>query len=197
MDLSQIHKIFSENYDHIDGYDISHQARLKSDIDSNNFLYGELPLDTCNEILQIANPKKGLFCDLGSGTGKAVLAMQLLGNFKKSVGIEILPLLHNSAVEVHQNLKKQHPQIADKINFHNNDIFKAKLNHVDFILMNHPFKEDGKTFTKLEDKLLSELKPGCKIATIIRPLENPNFKHIKTKTLNFSWGQSKVNFFEK
>ena len=34
--------------------------------------------------------KEGLFYDLGSGTGKAVLAMSLMHKFKRCLGIEYL-----------------------------------------------------------------------------------------------------------
>ena len=122
--------------------------------------------------------------------------MQLLGNFKKSTGVEILQGLHNTATEVHKFLEENYPEISKQISFHNNDIFKTRLHNVDFILMNHPFKE-GEIFTKLENKFLSELKSGTKIATVIRALKNPEFKRLGTKTLKFSWGDSSVHFFER
>ncbi|MBL6665144.1 MAG: methyltransferase [Rickettsiales bacterium] len=196
MQDSEIKEIFASLYGNIDGYEISKQARKDSKINTEKFLYGELPLETCKDILEFANPKKGLFCDLGSGTGRVVLAMQLLGNFKKSAGVEILEGLHNQSTKIHNFLKENYPQLAKHISFHNNDIFKTKLHNVDFILMNHPFK-DGEIFHKLEEKFLNELKPGTKIVTIIRALKDPSFKKIATKTLKFSWGDSSVHFFER
>jgi len=196
MNDAQVKEIFEELYNEIDGYEISKQARKDSELNTEKFLYGELPLETCHEILEFANPKKGLFCDLGSGTGRVVLAMQLLGNFKKSAGVEILKGLHDQATKIHESLQQNHPQIAQQISFHNRDIFKTKLNNVDFVLMNHPFK-DGQIFEQLEEKFLNELKPGTKIATIIRALKSSEFKRLGTKTLKFSWGDSSVHFFER
>ena len=121
--------------------------------------------------------------------------MQLLGNFRKSAGIEILDGLYNKSTEIHESLKQDYPQIAKQISFHHNNMFKARLNNVDFILINHPFK-DGEIFTKLEEKFLNELKPGTKIVTIIRALKDPRFKQLGTKNLKFSWGNSSVHFFE-
>lgn len=195
QDYQEITNLFNEIYQNIDGYELSKQARKESELNTEKFLYGELPLATCKTILEFANPRKGLFCDLGSGTGRVVLAMQMLGNFVKSAGVEILPGLHNQAVKVHDFLKNQHPKLANQINFHQNDIFKTKLHNVDFILMNHPFK-DGEIFMKLEEKFLRELKKGSKIVTIIRALRNPKFKKLGTKTLEFSWGNSSAHFFE-
>lgn len=195
QNFQEITKFFNEIYKNIDGYEISKQARIESELNTEKFLYGEVPLLTCQQILEFANPKKGLFCDLGSGTGRLVLAMQLLGNFRKSAGVEILPGLHNQAIKVHQFLEQNHPDLAKKISFHQNDIFKTKLHNVDFIIMNHPFK-DGEDFMKLEDKFLNELKPGSKIVTMIRALKNPAFKKLGTKTLKFSWGDSSAHFFE-
>ena len=40
---------------------------------------------------------KGVFVDLGSGSGKACLAAQLLHPFEKVVGIETIQCLHDFA----------------------------------------------------------------------------------------------------
>ena len=42
---------------------------------------------------------KGVYYDIGSGTGKPVFAAVLMHSFEKAVGIEILESLHNAALE--------------------------------------------------------------------------------------------------
>ena len=47
----------------------------------------------------IEDPFSGEFVDLGSGTGK-MLAAAAFGNFKRCVGIELVPALHEEAVNL-------------------------------------------------------------------------------------------------
>ena len=72
---------------------------------------------------------------------------------------------------------------------------RIDLHEADFIFMNHPFKE-GDDFARLEEKFLNELKPGTKIVTVIRALQNPMFKYLGKETYKFSWGDSTAHFAE-
>jgi hypothetical protein len=194
--------LFDQLYGHINGYSVSTAARAKSSENTERLLYGELPFETWRKIVDYAKPNlDGVFFDLGSGTGRVVMASYLLFNFRKSIGVELLEGLHEKALEVEEEFNKNiRPQIADhlagrELQFIRDDIFKTDLREADFIFMNHPFK-DGEIFTKLEEKFLSELKPGTKIATIIRSLKNPAFKQLGSQTYKFSWGDSTTHFCE-
>ncbi|MBP7709536.1 MAG: hypothetical protein KA100_00515 [Rickettsiales bacterium] len=194
--------LFNHLYGNIDGYGVSTAARQASNIDTEKLLYGELPFETCKQILERANPKKdGVFFDLGSGTGRVVMAFYLLSNFKKCVGVELLQGLHNKACEIHvefnKNIKLQLAgDIEDReLQFTCGDIFAANLKDADFIFMNHPFKESD-LFNQIEEKFLDELKPKSKIVTTIRSLKNPRFKNLGSQTYKFSWGDSTAHFFE-
>lgn len=194
--------LFNYLYGQINGYDVSNAARRKFTSDTSKFLYGELPFTTWQQIVEHANPKKdGVFFDLGSGTGRVVVASHLLYDFKKSIGVELLDGLHDKAMEVKENFEKTiKPQVEKQVEgrelqFIKSDIFAVDLREADFIFMNHPFK-DGEVFMKLEEKFLSELKPGTKIVTIIRALRNPAFKSLGSQTYKFSWGDSTAHFFE-
>jgi hypothetical protein len=193
---------FNLLYSNTNGYDISNNARREFSGDTSNFLYGELPFQTWKKIVEQIQPKEdGVFFDLGSGTGRVVMASYLGCGFRKCVGIEILDGLHNKAVEVLGVFDQiVRPQIAGslegrEISFVRESLFDTDLREADFIFMNHPFK-DGPEFVRLEDKFLSELKPGTKIATIIRSLKNPAFKQLGSATQQFSWGESTVHFCE-
>jgi SAM-dependent methyltransferase len=195
--------LFNHLYSNIDGYAVSTAARqASSGIDTEKLLYGELPFQTCKEIIEYANPKKdGIFFDLGSGTGRVVMAFYLLTNFKKCIGIELLQGLHDKACEINtqfnQNIKLQlKGDIQDReMQLKCGDIFATNLQEADLVFINHPFKE-GDIFKRLEEKLLDELKPKSKIITIIRCLDNPRFKKLGQKTYKFSWGDSTAHFFE-
>lgn len=203
INSSYAETLFNHLYSHVKGYAISTAARVASpEIDTNNTLYGELPFETWQEIVKYVKPDlNGVFFDLGSGTGRIVIASHLLFNFRKSVGVEFLKGLHDKACEAKEefeiNIK---PQVAAdvsgrEIEFWHEDIFVTDLHEADFVFMNHPFK-DSDVFLQLEEKFLQELKPGSKIVTIIRALQNPRFKNLGSQTYKFSWGNSTAHFFE-
>ena len=202
IDLNYAETLFNHLYGNIKGYEVSSKARTDSGLDTSNFLYGELPFETAKQIFEKANPKPdGVMIDLGSGTGRVVLEAYLITNFKKTIGVELLAGLHNKACEVKQEFETNiKPQITKdlegrQLEFVQGDIFKFDCREADFIFMNHPIK-DSDLFLQLEEKLLNELKPGTKIATIIRALRNPKFKSLGSQTYQFSWGNSTAHFFE-
>lgn len=47
----------------------------------------------------------GVFVDLGSGLGKAVLTAHLVGGFQKCIGIELLESLHSGSLVALDKLK--------------------------------------------------------------------------------------------
>ncbi len=194
--------LFNFLYGNINGYEVSTKARASFSGDVSNLLYGELPFQTFKEIVEKINPKAdGVFFDLGSGTGRIAMQANILFNFKKITGIELLEGLHNKAIEVQEVFNKTiTTEIQDHIagrelNFINGDIFKTDYSDADFIFMNHPIKDSG-LFLQLEEKLAKELKTGTKIVTIIRALQNPKFKSLGSKLYKFSWGDSTAHFFE-
>lgn len=196
-------QLFGLLYDNIDGYAVSHDARRDLGVEEkNDLLYGELPAESWKAIVERANPKKdGVFLDAGSGTGRVVMLSHLLFDFKKSIGVELLQGLHNKACDVqdrfYRNIKDQIAQHVNgrEIEFFCKNIFDADFRDVDFVFMNHPFK-DKEMFDLFEAKLLQELNPGSKIVTIIRALKDPAFKQLGSQKYNFSWGESTAYFHE-
>ena len=63
----QAETIFNHLYGNINGYSVSNQARESSGMNTEKLLYGELPFETCQKILEYVKPKSdGVFFDLGS-----------------------------------------------------------------------------------------------------------------------------------
>lgn len=74
--------------------------------------------------------REGNFYDLGSGTGKAVIAMALIQPFKKSIGIEYLENLINLSISIQENYDQT---INEKFNRYN-QLFKFENpNKIEFI----------------------------------------------------------------
>lgn len=72
-------------------------------------VYGEIDLEGFCCLLRSLPPSslssKGIFYDIGSGSGRAVFAARFVGDFKQCIGIELLPNLHQLATSV-QSLYK-------------------------------------------------------------------------------------------
>ncbi|MBU6140351.1 MAG: hypothetical protein KGP29_02180 [Proteobacteria bacterium] len=201
LDPTLAEKYFDQLYKDVNGYGVSNQARTEAGI-TEGLLYGELPFATWKAIVMRANPKHdGVFFDLGSGTGRVVLQSHLLFNFQKSVGVELLAGLHDKACDIAEKFAEEiepliRKEIGDReLHLFNESFFETDLREADLILLNHPLK-DRDLFAKLEQKFLTQLKPGTKIITIIRALADPRFKSLGSEKYTFSWGESTAYFFE-
>jgi hypothetical protein len=196
-----VHNVCSGIYQEIDAYEISKNGREKQGLTEASLLYGEIPFKTLQEIVEEIRPNLGGVCyDLGSGTGKAVMQLQLLYDFSKVVGIELVESLYLQALESQNKLRKigeKYLEIANKATespaeFRCESFFNSNFSDADFILINHPFRGEEK-FLELEEIIIAQLKPGCKIATIIRSLKNPKFQLLSSIKRKFSWGEATVH----
>lgn len=195
-------RLFQKLYADINGYEVSIEAQNQYQGEAQSFIYGELPFETCQNIINQIQPKdNGVFFDLGSGTGRIVMTAHLLHNFRKSIGVELLDGLHNKACKIKNTFEQallppiQNKLAGNELQFLKANIFDVNLSEADLVFINHPFKDD-QLFEKLENKLIAELKPGTKVVTIIRHLRNPAFKTLGNKIYKFSWGNSTAHFAE-
>lgn len=194
--------LFNFLYNDIDGYSVSRAARNKHTENTEDLLYGEITFDCWQKIIAKADPKKdGVFFDLGSGTGKAVILSHLAYDFKKIVGVELLQGLHDKACEIKENFDTTiKPQILEhtkdrELQFIQKDLFDVDISEADLVFLNYPFK-NREMFTRLENKLLTELKPGSKIVMIIKIFENKALKSLGSQKLQFGWGEATAHFYE-
>jgi tRNA G46 methylase TrmB len=123
-------------------------------LDKNNFIYGETTFRTISYLLEyLTNTLKidsnGFFYDLGSGTGKAVIAMSLIRKFKKCIGIEYLENLTVLSKRFEENYNKKILEVIEDeklfkgfnkkpniIEFVNGDFLKRGWSEASVILMN-------------------------------------------------------------
>lgn len=84
----------------------------------SSLTYGEIEFFSFGEIFYTIEtrygglPSGGIFYDLGSGTGKAILAGALLHSFSECWGIEILSSLHSIALNLIQEYSEEITQIV-------------------------------------------------------------------------------------
>jgi hypothetical protein len=187
----------------VNGYALSSLDRTnKTECNNADFTYGEVTPESVRRIIDMLPVKTGTFCDLGSGTGKAVVLAPVLGQFTHSIGVELLPNLHDTAASVGQRYEKEiKPTLPEAMRNHtleyrNEDIFLTDLSNVDVVLAHCTtcFAEDTmRRFTKK----CEETRPGTHLACISRRLESDCFEQIMVDSCSMGWGTATVYVYRR
>jgi SAM-dependent methyltransferase len=158
----------------------------------HNLTYGEIEWPALKMIARYAEKLsgvKGKFYDLGSGRGRAVLYMALLGIFETSVGIEVLPERISLSQQALNTLKTSIPNAGSKVRLYEasflNPAFKYKDAKVVF-LSNMCFDDNTQTalFNKLNLEMPKDSLVFCSRAPSILPSA---FEAIGVETVPMSW----------
>ena len=110
----------------------------------------------------------GNFYDLGSGSGKGVLAASLIYPFDKCIGIEFLNGLNEIGIDMIKN-KKLFDNIKQIPKCINGDFLKQKLDNVSLILANSTCFT-SELMTSLREKVEKECKKGSIVITFSKQL---------------------------
>jgi len=128
---------------------------------------------------------EGIFYDLGSGTGKPVVAMSLMHKFKKLIGIEFLENLIKLSQGIKQNYNKT---IHDKFEKNKKILSFDKPNIIEFIqgdFFKHNWEDASVIFanstcfslemiSNIAEKANKECKKGTIIITFTKKLNKLN-----------------------
>ncbi len=141
------------------------------------------------------------FYDLGSGTGKPVIAMSLMHKFKKLIGIEFLENLNKLSLVAKQNYNKAINEIFEKnkqiltfdqpnvIEFIQGDFFKQNWENANIMFANSTcFSPE--MMKKIAEKANKECKSGTIIITFTKNLNklNSNWETKKGFRRLMTWG---------
>ena len=204
------------------GFEASHNARQKLATKNSSFQYGEIAFRSLAITIQkvqnlyggLQEPGKGVYVDLGSGTGKSCVAAALMHNFEKAIGIELLEALHrvsdgvNTAWETFQasnsrkklEEKKEHAQgYSTALQFVNADITtNTEWYHADLIYCNTlAFNPD---LIERLTKVAMQVKPGCffiSSGNLMTDAFHKGYKLLEFKTQPYSWGNSSVYIHQR
>ena len=127
--------------------------------------------------------REGNFYDLGSGTGKAVIAMSLIFRFKRLIGIEFLENLFKLSLGIKQNYDKS---IGDKFDNYKQLFNFETPNQIEFLqgdFLKHTWEDTSIIFANstcftlnmmnnIANKANKECKPGTIIITFTKRLTN-------------------------
>lgn len=187
--------IFNELYKNTNGFLLSKKARDKKD--APEYLYGEIDFLSFIALINLTHPsEKTIFYDLGSGTGKAVIACAMVYNMRAYVGVELFSELHASSISLKKNLSelKDYAEKAEKIAFIQDNFLNRSLRDASVIFINAT-AFIGETWTQLNQQL-DETALGTQVVTITKKLINHNFKLKQETIIQMSWGVAHAYIYE-
>ena len=186
------------------GYSLSALGKIAIDREDDPALtYGECTPETVEQILSLTGAGEGdVLCDLGSGTGKLVIYAAFLAPLKKSVGIELLPELHDAAQMVAKRYRKEiQPQLTDarrdtQLECRLGDLFDADISDATIVVSHCCTCFNDTMMQRLSDKL-ETCKPGTRIVTVTRPLNSSAFEPLSVAACEMGWGQATLNVYRR
>ena len=187
FDLDKHAGVLQQLYADIDGFALSREARANQD--SMEYIYGEIIFEPFIALLSLCRPDSStVFYDLGSGTGKAVLASVMVFSVRKSYGIELFPSLHQAALLQQQSLKNlpEYKEKADCIEFKNENFLSTNLKDATIIFINST-TFFGNTWNTLSQHL-EQINPGSLVISTSKPLHSQGFVTLVKTRVAMSWG---------
>lgn len=179
---------FNQLYQGVNGFILSKQARQQKD--ACEYVYGEIEFESFIALLSLCRiHSDSVFYDLGSGTGKAVIAAAMVFQLKKSIGVELFSTLHDTAALQQQKLSGQglYQSVAPKIQFINQDFLKLNYDGATLLFINATafFDPYWQTISKHLENCLS---PGTVVLTSSKALRSQQFLTLKTTSIAMNWG---------
>jgi SAM-dependent methyltransferase len=208
-------KIFNKLYSDfslLETIEESRKERVIKRLSGSSYVYGEITFEGFKQIYDFAEKEFGKdymsnldsFVDLGSGSGKVCLASAILGNFKKSVGVELLgnlTALSDSIKDLYEFMIKNNDE--DLIHIKKNKNF-TKLEFINDDLLNYDFSKDNVVFTnstcwgeEMLKKISLKAEKMNKDNIIINTdqqlfLNSKNWLKLKPINVKMSWGMART-----
>lgn len=196
LSLDKALPIFTRLYTAIDGFALSHHARREHD--ALDYVYGEIDFMSFIALLSLVKPdNKTVFYDLGSGTGKAVVACAMVFNVKESNGIELFGSLHHTARKQQQALSSfpKYMPASKIIHFFHDDFLHANFNNATLVYINATGFL-GETWIAISDRLTQT--PACTtVISTSKALKSSAFIVTKITAVQMSWGIVKAYIHQR
>ncbi len=185
--LDQHLSAYIELYATVNGFTLSHAARHTRD--AMEYVYGEIDFIPFIALLSLTKPDENtVFYDLGSGTGKAVIACAMVFNVKESHGIELFSSLHHAACNQLQSLSDMtdYSTTIQKIHFTNDHILNSDFHDATLIFINATgfFGEPWVTISQR----IEQTTQCATVITTSKPLKSTAYSIIHTTSVQMSWG---------
>ena len=179
--------VFEKIYSNVDGFSLSIAARAERN--AMEFVYGEITFEPFAALLGLCKPnEETVFYDLGSGTGKAVIACAMLCKVKKSVGIEYFSALHDCA-QNQQHVLSLVPEYYEKsqtIQFIHDDFLNASFADATLVFINAT-AYFGDYWSDIS-RHLEQIPPKALVLSSSKALNSKLFIVLETTWITMSWG---------
>ncbi|CAK9062878.1 Histone-lysine N-methyltransferase ATXR2 (Protein SET DOMAIN GROUP 36) (Trithorax-related protein 2) (TRX-related protein 2), partial [Durusdinium trenchii] len=168
------------------------EMALLSQVPRRSLAAGEILFPSFAALVQDVN-KGGHFIDLGSGTGRAVVAWALLRPEGRASGVEIREALHLQALEVSQRLTLD---VQRRVHLHCGDLFHFGLEDADIILVNSTGFDDS--LMGQISRRLAEAPGGCRVVLLSQPLpKSDGWSLVFQAPYRMSWGNATAFVYER
>ena len=180
------------------------EERTFDSIPDSTLTYGEVDFVSIGEVFYTIEhrfkclPRDGVFYDLGSGTGKGVIAAALLANFTSCRGIELLEKLYSISIGIKTKYEETFPQIQSEnqdlwssvpaVEFLNSDFFKIDWSDAAFIFANSTCF-DHEMMRRIGQL---QLRPGTLGISFTKTIPGDNWIVLESIKKNMSWGEATV-----
>jgi len=198
--------IFTSLFGKISGNELSNNERRLKKLTAPEFTYGEIEILYFLPLLKLASKSEGgVFWDLGSGTGKAMIAAALgYNNFSKICGVELLEGLFKTS----QKMIESYKEIAISKKF---EISKEKLDNLFYLVQADMTKIDWSNADLIyaasicfPDELIKALiekgkmlKKGTRIITLKQWIDPAHYKVVYNLRVKMTWGRNGLYIIEK
>ena len=176
---------------------LSKRERTSKSLDGEkSLIYGEVEFGYFARVLRKINPRRGgVFYDLGSGSGRALVIARLLHDFEVCKGIEVLENLHGAARMICKRFEVLASDVLDATTSKKIEVQRASILDVDWsdgdvVFANSTCFEDG--LMAQMARQAARLRPGAYFVTFTKGLGSDAFEVLERKRYRMSWGPATV-----
>lgn len=189
-------KLLNKVYANVNGHRVAKFAKLRRNIQSDSFLYGEIDFLAFMALMSYCSPtKEDVFFDLGSGAGKAVLSAALGFELKQAIGIELIPELVNLSNKLLGEVAGQSQMNCSPVMFLRDDILSADFSAASIVFINATAFQ-GQVWDNLLSKIL-QLAAGTRVVITSKRLPTSHFQIIYQGMEVMSWGMNSAFVYNK
>ena len=202
MEINIAKEMFEHLYSGILGYQISHGQRKRDNLEDRSLVYGEVLPDSFYKVVaQASPPSGGVFCDLGSGSGKALFLAAMLFDFSRLFGVEVLTDLVTASRQVLARYDEQvrpalppHRQ-QHTIDLLEGDLLECDLSGVDMVFTHSTCFEPP--LLKGIGRKLGELKAGARVIWVGRQIYSEHLTVCWRGAMTLDWGTTIATIYER
>jgi len=198
MELAEAERVVREVYGGTNPYDASHRSRKGLALSDESLRYGEIVGESLEQVLSaVPEAARGVFYDLGSGSGRTLLLAALISGFGRVVGVELLEELHTMAQAAVARFDRDHreqlvsPQRDVRIELRLGDLREVDLGDADVVYVHCTcFQTD--LMRDLARQVEATLRPGAYVLTTTKMISAPSLDFVKAMSAEMDWGPTSM-----